>query len=116
MISSRIALAVAISLYAVPAMADAAVDAATQPQPGRAQEAHHNDHADEIIVTGVRRRAEDVLGGISVLDEADLTREMRSSIGETLARQPGVSATSFAPAGACLCAPPHATPGTWISS
>ena len=99
MISSRIALAVAISLYAVPAFAaDKAVDVAEQSQPGSAQEAHHDDHDGEIIVTGVRRRAEDVLGGISVLDEADLTREMRTSIGETLARQPGVSATSFGPA------------------
>jgi iron complex outermembrane receptor protein len=32
-----------------------------------------------------------------VLDAADLTREVRSSIGETLARQPGVSSTSFGP-------------------
>ena len=38
-----------------------------------------------------------MLGGISVLDSADLTREIRTSIGETLARQPGVSATSFGP-------------------
>ena len=99
MISSRIALAIAISVYAVPAFAaDAALGVAAQAQPGRAQEAHHDDHDGEIIVTGVRRRAEDVLGGISVLDEADLTREMRTSIGETLARQPGVSATSFGPA------------------
>ena len=99
MISSRIALAVAISLYTFPAFAaDAAAADAAQVQPGTAQEAHHDDHDGEIIVTGVRRRAEDVLGGISVLDEADLTREMRTSIGETLARQPGVSATSFGPA------------------
>jgi iron complex outermembrane receptor protein len=99
MISSRIALAVAISLYAAPAFAtDAAVDAAAAPQPGNAEDAHHDDHDGEIVVTGVRRRAEDVMGGISVLDEADLTREVRPSIGETLARQPGVSATSFGPA------------------
>ena len=97
MISSRIALAVAISLYAVPAFA-AAADAAAAPQPGSAEGAHHDDHDGEIVVTGVRRRAEDVMGGISVLDEADLTREVRPSIGETLARQPGVSATSFGPA------------------
>lgn len=99
MISSRIALAAALSLLAVPAFAaDAAVDAADPPKPGSAQEAHHDDHSEDVIVTGIRRRAEDVLGGISVLDEADLTREMRPSIGETLARQPGVSATSFGPA------------------
>ena len=32
-----------------------------------------------------------------MLDGADLAKEMRSSIGETLARQPGVSASSFGP-------------------
>ncbi len=57
----------------------------------------HHDHGDEIIVTGVRRRAGDVLGGISVLDGDELAKQMRPSIGETLARQPGVSASSFGP-------------------
>jgi iron complex outermembrane recepter protein len=103
---SRLALAAALSFSSAPCWAAAATDAAettaagaaaAQPTPGSAQEAHHADHSSEIIVTGVRRRAEDVLGGITVLDEADLTREVRPSIGETLARQPGVSATSFGP-------------------
>ena len=109
MLTSRLALAAAIACIPVPAFAaDAAVDAAdttlagavAAPTPGSAEEAHH-EHGDdngEVIVTGVRRRAQDVLGGISVLDAADLTREVRPSIGETLARQPGVSATSFGPA------------------
>src|SRR3546814_9146394 len=34
---------------------------------------------------------------VSVLTRETLAREMRSTIGETLARQPGVSATSFGP-------------------
>jgi iron complex outermembrane recepter protein len=58
----------------------------------------HHDHNDEIVVTGIRRRAGDVLGGLSVLDSEELARELRPSLGETLARQPGVSATSFGPA------------------
>lgn len=62
----------------------------------QASDAHHEEDS-EIVVTGVRRRAQDVLGGVSVLDAADLTREVRTSIGETLARQPGVAATSFGP-------------------
>jgi iron complex outermembrane receptor protein len=70
--------------------------AAPPPAESAAQEAHH-DHRDEIIVTGVRRREGDVLGGVSVLDGADLAKEMRTSIGETLARQPGVTASSFGP-------------------
>ena len=46
-----------------------------------------------------------MLGGMSVLDAEDLARELRPSIGETLARQPGVSATSFGPtASAPSCA------------
>ncbi|QIK80057.1 TonB-dependent receptor [Sphingomonas piscis] len=58
----------------------------------------HHDHADDqIVVTGIRRPAGDVLGGVSVIDRADLAREVRPSIGETLARQPGLSATSFGP-------------------
>ena len=76
--------------------ADDADDAA-QPVPGTAEDAHH-DHSEDIVVTGVRRSAGDVLGGISVLDQSELTREMRSSIGETLASQPGVTASSFGPA------------------
>ena len=70
--------------------------AATEPVAGNAGKAHP-DPDQAIVVTGVRRRAGDVLGGVSVLDEAVLNREVRASIGETLARQPGVSATSFGP-------------------
>jgi iron complex outermembrane receptor protein len=68
----------------------------TDPVPGNAAAAHP-DPDQAIVVTGVRRRADDVLGGVSVLDEAVLNREVRTSIGETLARQPGVTATSFGP-------------------
>ena len=52
----------------------------------------------EIIVTGVIQQSEtDVLQGTSVLKGEALTRDLRPSIGETLARLPGVSATSFGP-------------------
>jgi iron complex outermembrane receptor protein len=108
MLTSRLAFAAVLAAFPFPVLAAEANSASTvatsadanaeQPKPGSAGAAHHTDHSDEIVVTGIRRRAEDVLGGISVLDEADLTREMRTSIGETLARQPGVSATSFGPA------------------
>jgi len=70
--------------------------ATSEPVAGNAEKAHP-DPDQAIVVTGVRRRADDVLGGVSVLDEAVLNREVRTSIGETLARQPGVSATSFGP-------------------
>ena len=92
---SRLALAAALTFMT------AAGAAAAQSTPGSAQDAHHahdDDDEGEVVVTGIRRRAQDVLGGLSVLDAADLTRELRPSIGETLARQPGVSSTSFGPA------------------
>jgi len=52
----------------------------------------------EVIVTAPIRQSEaDVLQGTSVLTGEALARDLRPSIGETLARLPGVSATSFGP-------------------
>ncbi|MDP1028162.1 TonB-dependent receptor [Sphingomonas sp. KR1UV-12] len=52
----------------------------------------------EIIVTGIIDQTEqDVLQGTSVLSGEQLARDLRPTIGETLARLPGVSATSFGP-------------------
>ena len=55
------------------------------------------DHTQDIIITGFARSREDVLSGTSVVSGAELARELRPTIGETLASQPGVSATSFGP-------------------
>ena len=77
--------AVALAPLALPATAQTA----RQPDPHR---------SDEVIVTAPIRLSEtDVLQGTSVLSGANLTRELRPTIGETLARLPGVSATSFGP-------------------
>jgi iron complex outermembrane receptor protein len=52
----------------------------------------------DVIVTAPFQQSEaDVLQGTSVISGEELTRELRPTIGETLARQPGVSATSFGP-------------------
>ena len=51
----------------------------------------------EIVVTGMRRSADDMLSGTSVVSGIELARDVRPTIGETLAHQPGVSATSFGP-------------------
>ncbi len=52
----------------------------------------------EIVVTGILPTSErDVLAGTSVVSGEVLTRDLRPSIGETLSKQPGVSATSFGP-------------------
>ena len=106
MIRKAVLLLAACVIVPAPAIADdstdttpataTAVDAPGAPEPGDADPAHH-PRSEEIIVTGTRRSTKDVLGGVSVLDAADLTREVRSSIGETLARQPGVTSTSFGP-------------------
>jgi iron complex outermembrane receptor protein len=69
---------------------------AADPVPGDAKAAHP-DTDQAIVITGVKRSAADVLGGVSVVDEEQLTHDVRPSIGETLAKQPGVSASSFGP-------------------
>jgi iron complex outermembrane recepter protein len=69
--------------------------------PALAEGAPQADHVEakrDIIVTAPYTRARgDVLSGTSVITGDELTAALRPSIGETLARQPGVSATSFGP-------------------
>jgi iron complex outermembrane receptor protein len=71
-------------------------DAEAPPVPGDAKAAHP-DADQAIVITGVRRSAGDILGGVSVVDKELLQHEARPSIGETLASQPGVTASSFGP-------------------
>jgi iron complex outermembrane receptor protein len=97
--SSLLAAVLAAQPVVVPAGPATPVDSA---QAGGAsgvteQGDHHADERNAIVVTGVRRNREDVLGGVTVLSSETLAREVRSTIGETLASQPGVSATSFGP-------------------
>src|SRR3546814_12032034 len=75
---------------ALPAFAqDAPADAAPQ--------AYHDQRADIIVTAIIPRRQGDILSGTSVVSGQELTRSLRPTIGDTLARQPGVSATSFGP-------------------
>lgn len=69
---------------------------AEAPTPGNAAAAHP-DEDQAIVVTGTKRPAGDVLGGVSVLDEEELAHDMKPSLGDTLSDLPGVSATSFGP-------------------
>lgn len=65
---------------------------------GTGTRAYHDDNRADIVVTAlIPRRQGDILSGTTVVAGEKLTRELRPSIGETLARQPGVSATSFGP-------------------
>ena len=89
-------MAITLSL-ATPAIAQDAQQSRSQSTPQNI----HGDHdipSEELVVTGAYTRAQnDVLSGISVLRAQELNRSLRSTIGETLSRQAGVSATSFGP-------------------
>ena len=76
----------------VPAMAQA------EDAPQAAGDGVHDDVGPDIIVTAAFARDRfAVPTAVSVLEGEALTRNIRSSIGETLAKQPGVSATFFGP-------------------
>lgn len=84
---------------AQPAFAQTATPA-PEPVPAQTHQAdHYHDLPNDIIVTAApfQRSELDVLGGTSVVQGVELDRDMRASIGDTLASQPGVSATSFGP-------------------
>lgn len=74
-----------------------ALPALAQTPDAAADHAYHDNRADIIVTAIIPRRQGDILSGTSVVTGEELTRNMRSTIGETLARQPGVSATSFGP-------------------
>lgn len=76
----------------------ASVAAVALSGPAIGQTAQAQSARPEIIVTAPFRQSEqDVLSGTSVVTGDVLVRSRRPSIGETLANQPGVSATSFGP-------------------
>jgi len=81
------------------AASQAHAQAETAPQAATpASATPRGNQPNDIIVTGVLPQSErDVLQGTSVLSGEALTRNLRPTIGETLARLPGVSATSFGP-------------------
>ncbi len=61
-------------------------------------DALHTETSAEIIVTAPFERERFSLAtAVTVLQGTDLARESRSTLGETLARQPGVSSTFFGP-------------------
>ena len=82
------------ALVATPADAQTAANPAAVSAPASTDAVQSKD----IVVTGALQTSErDVLQGTSIVSGQELTRELRPTIGETLARQPGVSATSFGP-------------------
>jgi iron complex outermembrane receptor protein len=76
----------------------ASADAGAQPTAATGRPAdYHAEESQEIVVTGYARNRADILSGSAVVSGDDLAREQRPTIGDTLARLPGVSATSFGP-------------------
>ena len=58
----------------------------------------HDRPSSDIVVTGIlQRNRVDALSGVAILSGEELAAKARTSIGETLAHTPGVSATSFGP-------------------
>jgi iron complex outermembrane recepter protein len=88
MIKSTLLAGIAFLALASPAFAE----------DGKTDHGDHSSQSTDIIVTAIygRDRA-DILSGTSVVAGDDLVRELRPTIGETLSRQAGVSATSFGP-------------------
>jgi iron complex outermembrane receptor protein len=85
-------------LAASPAAAQGAPDdSAGTEQPARERDHVHQEAEEDIIVTAPFVRDLNILAGTEVLSGTDLVREMRPQLGDTLARLPGVSATSFSP-------------------
>jgi iron complex outermembrane receptor protein len=86
--SACLALAFSLSL---PAFAQQAPDA-DDPS------SYHDQQPSDIVVTALLPRSKgDILSGTAVVTGEQLTRDMRPTIGDTLAHQPGVSSTSFGP-------------------
>lgn len=91
-------LVLAIATPAVAQSTFGGLEAATTDQNAAGAAGPTSSAAPEVIVTAPLQQSErDVLQGTSVLTGEALTRSLRPSIGETLARLPGVSATSFGP-------------------
>jgi len=80
------------------ALAVLPVAAHAQSHPPVSNDIYHDKPAADIVVTAPFARDLGTLtSGVSIVSGSELTRSLRPTIGETLARQPGVSSTSFGP-------------------
>ena len=88
-----------VSSVAAAALLPHAAFAQEQAAPSPAAEAAPAPAADSqaIVVTGTRVRSDDILGNVTVLGGDSLIRDVRPTIGETLAKQPGVSTSGSGP-------------------
>ncbi len=92
----RLSLLLATSALALPALAAAQNTPAPPPAAAPSDDDVHTTDS-EIIVTAPYIRSLDLFGTVGVVEGDELARDIRGQMGDTLARQPGVSATSFTP-------------------
>ena len=71
--------------------------ALSQTAPESAREPVHGSDDRTIVVTADYIEKVELIAGTSVLVSEDILRDLQPQIGDLLARQPGVSATSFSP-------------------
>ena len=95
----RIAMGLALLVMGAPVLAAQVGTAPDEgaPPAGSPASTRHQPIADDIVVTANARSRADLLSSVSVLTGETLQQDKRISIGETLARLPGVTASSFGP-------------------
>ena len=98
MIQTRFLLAAAllVPMFAGPARA-ADADFSAAAEADAAADIHTPVSADIVVTGSLTRDRSSLLSGTVVLQGTELTRQIRSTIGETLSRQAGVSSTAFGP-------------------
>ncbi|MGX7925070.1 TonB-dependent receptor [Tsuneonella sp. HG094] len=69
----------------------------TPPAPAQDTDDYHNRSNDQIVVTAGGLTQLDTLAGTSVMEGIELQRSLAGQIGEVIAREPGVTASGFAP-------------------
>jgi iron complex outermembrane recepter protein len=84
-------------LFTTPAFAQATEGAEQPAATDEPQDHVHQQEEGEIVITAPFVRNLDLLAGTSTLSGDALARNIQPQLGETLARLPGVSATSFSP-------------------
>jgi iron complex outermembrane recepter protein len=93
---TKLLMTTALVASALPALAQTSQDVpAADGTPAREASVHNT--SSEVVVTAPFVRELDLLAGRSVVTGDELVLDLRPQIGDSLTRQPGVSATSFAP-------------------
>lgn len=90
-------LSAALLLGTAALSAPAFAQQAPAPAAGDQADIHAQTPAQIVVTAAFNRDRADIISGVSVLQGQELTQAIRPTIGETLDRTPGVSATSFGP-------------------